>query len=165
MVLFANCEDKIPEAIIAAIDFFYYQRRHGCAEGENEIIGIVVGKMLHNKMPFWKSFNLEQGTGVLSDSFMCEHAPGQETGEGTIAIRSAFISGDAWALCTFDGQILRSDLHWETRMKRIVVLLRKFCSESVWKFLPIYFGEREMTALTWADMDAGSKHLTTTSII
>lgn len=158
MVLFANCEDEIPEAIIAAIDFFYYQRRHGCAVGEDEIIGIVVGKMLHKNMPYWKSFNLEQGTGVLSDSCAREQAPAQEAGEAAVAIRSAFISGDAWALCTFDGQGLRNDPQRETRMKRIVALLREFCSESAWKFLPIYFEEREMAVLTGTDMVESATH-------
>jgi hypothetical protein len=159
MVLFANCEDDIPEAIIAAIDFFYYQRRHGCAVGEDEIIGIVVGEMLHKNMPYWKSFNLEQGNGVLSDCCVCEQAPGQETDEGPVAIRSAFISGDAWALCTFDGQGLRNEPHRETRMKRIVALLREFCGESAWKFLPIYFEEQEMAVLTGADIITSARHL------
>ena len=159
MVLFANGEDEIPEALIAAIDFFYYQRRHGSVVGEDEIIGIVVGKMLHKNIPYWKSFNWEQGTGVLSDFCAVEHAPAQEAGDGPVAIRSAFISGDAWALCTFDGQGLRNEPHRETRMKRIVALLREFCSASAWKFLPIYFEEREMAVLTGADMVTSTPHL------
>ena len=159
MVLFAYGEDDIPEAIIAAIDFFYYQRRHGSAVGEEEIIGIVVGKMLHKNIPYWKSFNLEQGTGVLSDYGTWAQASAQEAGEGPVAIRSAFISGDAWALCTFDGQGLRNEPHRETRMKRIVALLRDFCGESGWKFLPIYFEEQEMAVLTGVDTIASARHL------
>ncbi len=152
IVVFATSNQEAAGAIEAANELLRYKHAHERAVGDDEILGIVVREGLHQGLPVWKSFCMKRGTGVLATARNSEAPDSPESGTGALALRSAFTSRGAWALCDFDGPGIRNAPDANMRMRRIAALLADAFVDSEWIF---YCWEKGMRTL--------SQSITTTS--
>lgn len=136
-LLFTRCPEEVPAAITEANELLRYKGLCEHTVQENPVLGIVVRDGLHAGVPAWALFDLEQGTGAMwNDGSPDSRIP--ESAEAAVALRNAFISRGAWALCAFDGPGLRNAPNAEVRRDRLAAMLKNAFGDSHWSFLPLH---------------------------